>query len=187
MNITVELLRKRRSVPPNALAEPGPSPEELDTILEVAARVPDHGRLVPWRFLVFEGEGRARAGRIIAGAFTADQPDADEARIRIEHERLALAPLVVAVVCRARPHAKIPEWEQQLSAGAVCMNLMVAANALGFSTSWLTQWYAFDRRVLDGFGLAPDETVAGFVHVGTASTASPERERPVLADIVARF
>lgn len=187
MNITFDLLRTRRSVPPPALAAPGPTAEQVDQMLLVAARVPDHGRLVPWRFLVFEGEARGRAGAVIAAAFAADQPDADESRMRIERERLAQAPIVVAVISRARPHAKIPEWEQQLSAGAVCMNLIVSAYALGFSATWLTQWYAYDRRVLEAFGLAPDEVMAGFIHIGTATAPSPERERPVMQSIVTRF
>ncbi len=102
-------------------------------------------------------------------------------------ERLARAPLVVAVVSRARPHVKIPEWEQTLSAGAVCMSLVIAANAMGFGTSWLTEWYGFDRRVLDALGLEPDETIAGFIHIGRVMTPPVERPRPVLADLVTRF
>jgi nitroreductase len=97
------------------------------------------------------------------------------------------APLVIAVVSAARPHVKIPEWEQVMSAGAVCMNLVVAANAMGFATSWLTEWYASDRRVLDAFGLAPDETIAGFIHVGRPVEVPSDRPRPALADIVTRF
>jgi len=187
MNETIRLLSTRRSVPPHLLAGEGPDAHELETLLTLAARVPDHGRLVPWRFVVIAGEARRRIGEVIAAAFRSAQPDADEARVAPERERLARAPLVVAVVSRARPPVKIPEWEQVLSAGAVCMNLVVAANALGYGTSWLTEWYAFDRRVLDALGLAPDETVAGFVHIGHAVEAPPERQRPVLAELVTRL
>ena len=149
--------------------------------------MPDHGKLAPWRFIVFAGEARDRAGAIIADAFAADEPDAAPERVASERNRLARAPLVIGVVSAARPHVKIPEWEQVLSAGAVCTNLIVAANALGFGTAWLTEWFAYDRRVLDAFGLAPDESVAGFIHVGRPGEIPSDRPRPVLADIVTRF
>ena len=186
MSDTLDLLRGRRSVPPPRLAAPGPSREELDGLLTIAARVPDHGKLAPWRFLVVEGEARARVGETIAAAYRADCPDADPARLDLERGRLAQAPCVVCVVSRARPHVKIPEWEQVLSAGAVCMNLVVAANAAGFATSWLTEWYAYDRRVLDALGLEPWERIAGFVHIGRAREAPSDRPRPDLSAIVAR-
>ena len=140
MNEALELLRTRRSVSPIALSGPGPSPTEIELLLTIGARVPDHGKLAPWRFIVFEGEGRAAAGSIIAEIFKADHPDADDERLIIERNRLSLAPLVVGVVSRAAPHVKIPEWEQVLSAGAVCLNLVVAAHAMGSAASWLTQW-----------------------------------------------
>ena len=187
MNETVELLKKRRSVAPHLLTDPGPTPEEIETLLTIASRVPDHGRLTPWRFLVIDREAGRRIGEAIAAAFKADQPDADEARIAPERERLARAPLVIAVVSRAKPHVKIPEWEQVLSAGAVCMNLVLAANAMGYATSWLTEWFTFDRRVLDALGLAPDERMAGFVHIGRPAEAPVERLRPDMAGIVTRL
>jgi nitroreductase len=187
MNEVLELLRTRRSVAPHLLGGPGPTPEELDRLLTIAARVPDHGRLTPWRFIVLEGDARHRIGETIAAAARADDQGADEAKLALERARLARAPLVVAVVSRARPHVKIPEWEQTLSAGAVCMTLVIAANALGFATSWITEWYAFDRRVLDALGVAPDESIAGFVHIGRATQPPAERPRPVMADIVSRF
>jgi nitroreductase len=187
MNDTIRLLSTRRSVAPHLLTGPGPSADELDTLLAIAARVPDHGRLVPWRFIIIEGEAQRRIGEAIAAAFKADQPDADEARIAPERERLARAPLVIAVVSRAKPHVKIPEWEQVLSAGAVCMNLVLAANAMGYATSWLTEWFTFDRRVLDALGLAPDERMAGFVHIGRPAEAPVERPRPDMAGIVTRL
>ena len=187
MNDTIRQLRTRRSAAPHLLTGPGPGADELDTVLTIAARVPDHGRLAPWRFIIIEGEARRRIGEAIAAAFKADQPDADDARVESERNRLARAPLVVAVVSRARPHVKIPEWEQLMSAGAVCMNLVNAANALGYATSWLTEWYAFDRRVLDALGLAPDERIAGFVHIGRPAEPPVERQRPVLSDLVTRL
>jgi len=187
MNETIQLLRSRRSVSPVMLTEPGPSANELETLLLVASRVPDHGRLAPWRFIVLEGEARGRVGEAIARAFRSDEPDAAEDRVAFERNRLARAPVVVAVVSRAKPHVKIPDWEQVLSTGAVCMNLVVAANAMGYGTAWLTEWYASDRRVLDALGLEPHERIAGFIHIGTPKEPPVERPRPVLADLVTRL
>jgi nitroreductase len=187
MNDALSLLQQRRSVGPQRLGEPGPGPEEIETLLTVAARVPDHGRLVPWRFLVIEGEARHRIGDAIAAAFSADQPGADAEKVAFERNRLARAPLVIAVVSRARPHAKIPEWEQVLSSGAVCMNLLHAAHTMGYGAAWITEWYAFDRRVLDALGLEADERIAGYIHIGTVVDKSAERARPALADIVTRL
>jgi len=187
MNDRLSRLLSRRSVPPRWLREPGPSAEEIEAILTVAARVPDHGKLVPWRFILIEGEARQRMGEVLAEAFQADRPEADAAMIAAERERFSQAPLVIAVVSRAAPHVKIPEWEQVLSAGAVCTNLLHAATALGYGASWLTGWAAFDRRVLDALGLAPTERIAGFIHIGTATETPTDRDRPKLADIVTRF
>ena len=180
----VELLTTRRSVKPLLMTAGGPSQEEIETILTVACRTPDHGKLVPWRFIVFSGAARERAGEVIAETYKADHPAADADTLAFERNRLARAPLVIAVVSRARAHAKIPEWEQLLSCGAVCMNLTLAANALGYGTNWLTEWYGYDRRVLDRLGLGPHERMAGFLHVGRSDAAVQDRERPVLADVV---
>ncbi|TXM65006.1 nitroreductase [Methylobacterium sp. WL103] len=187
MNATLDMLRTRRSVPPLRMTEPGPSPEQIDTILTLASRVPDHGKLAPWRFIVIAGEARARIGTVIANTYASDNPEADAARLDLEARRLAHAPLVVAVVSRAGPHVKIPEWEQVLSAGAACMNLVVAANAQGFATAWLTEWYAYDRRVLEALGLDPREKLAGFIHVGAPEEIPSDRPRPDLAEIVTRL
>jgi nitroreductase len=187
MNATIDMLKTRRSAPPMTMVGPGPTAEELETLLTVASRIPDHGKLARFRFIVFEGEARLKAGEIIAEVFAARNPGADENALAIERKRLALAPLVVAVVSSAGPHEKIPEWEQILSAGAVCMSLVVAANALGFATSWITEWYAYDRAVLERFGLGANEKIAGFVHIGRNDSPREDRLRPVLADIVTRF
>ncbi|MDB5509182.1 MAG: nitroreductase [Hyphomicrobiales bacterium] len=186
MNDTLSLLSTRRSVAPVALRKPGPDAAQVETLLRLASRVPDHGKLAPWRFIVFEGAGRERAGAIIAEAFARMEPDAPQNRIDAERKRLSLAPLVIAVVSRAAP-AKVPEWEQELSAGAVCMNLLVAATAMGFGASWLTQWYSYDRDVLTHFGLAEHERIAGFIHIGQSENAPADRPRPSLDDIVTHF
>ena len=184
---TIALLRRRRSVSPMTMAGPGPTADEMDTILSLAARVPDHGKLAPWRFIVFEGDARARAGALIADVYAQDHPEAPANRIELETKRLGHAPAVVAVVSRAAPHVKIPEWEQLLSAGAASMNLVVAANALGFVTAWLTEWYTYDARVAQALGLAAHEKLAGFVHIGRSTVAVEDRVRPVMAEIVSRF
>jgi nitroreductase len=183
----LELLKLRRSVKPREMSGPGPSPEELDTILTIGARVPDHGKMTPWRFIVFEGDARARAGDVIAKVFAKKNPAAAAAEIEIEKRRLMDAPLVIAVVSFTRPHPKVPAWEQELSAGASAMNIVTAATALGYGANWLTGWFAFDRDVLDGFGLKPDEKLAGFIHIGTPAKAAEDRPRPALSDIVTRF
>jgi nitroreductase len=183
----LELLKTRRSVKPIELVAPGPTTSEIDTLLRVASRVPDHGKLAPWRFILFEGHARIDAGEAIASAFCADHPDSTADQIEFERKRLARAPLVIAVVSRAGPHVKIPEWEQQLSAGASAMSLVLAAHAMGYAASWITEWYAYDRRVLDALGLSPQERIAGFVHIGRPAKPPQDRDRPSLASLVTRF
>jgi nitroreductase len=183
----IELLKIRRSVKPREMTGPGPSPAELDTILTIGARVPDHGKLTPWRFIVFEGEARHRAGEVIAKVFARKNPGAPAAEIDVEKRRLTDAPLVIGVVSLTKPHPKVPPWEQELSAGASVMNIVTAATALGYGACWLTGWFAFDRDVLDGLGLKPHEKLAGLVHIGTPTKPSEDRPRPALSEIVTRF
>jgi nitroreductase len=187
MNETIELLRRRRSLPPQGMTGPGPGPQEIETLLTIASRAPDHGKLAPWRFLVFEGGARDKAGAIAADILRSDDPEISESRRQAELMRFSRAPLVIGVISRAGPHVKIPEWEQVLSAGAVCMNLVVAANAMGYVTSWLTEWCAYDRRFCAALGLAANEKIAGFVYIGRPNMVSEDRARPALADIVSRF
>ena len=183
----IELLKIRRSVKPREMSEPGPSPAELETILTIGARVPDHGKLTPWRFIVFEGDARVRAGEVIAKVFAQKNPQATAADIAVEKHRLTDAPLVIGVVSFTKPHPKVPPWEQELSAGASAMNMVTAATALGYGACWLTGWFAFDRDVLDGLGLKANEKLAGFIHIGTQTRPNEDRPRPVLSDIVTRF
>jgi len=187
MSDALKLLATRRSFKAVELAGPAPSAAEIDTLLTVASRVPDHGKLTPWRFIVFEGEARRSAGAAIAAAFRSKYPDAKPEHVEAERERLARAPLVVAVVSRAGPHVKIPEWEQVLSAGAAAMNLVLAAHALGYGASWTTEWYAYDRGVLDALGLAAHERIAGFIHIGRPPGRPEDRPRPALGAIATRF
>jgi nitroreductase len=183
----IDLLKTRRSIKPRDMSAPGPSPAELESILTIGARVPDHGKLAPWRFIVFEGDARARAGEVIARVFARKNPNARPADVDLEKRRLSDAPLVIGVVSFTKPHPKVPPWEQELSAGASAMNIVTAATALGYGACWLTGWFAFDRDVLDGLGLKADEKLAGFIHIGTASTSNEDRPRPALSEIVTRF
>ncbi len=187
MTDALSLLKSRRSVKPIELAGPPPSQTEIDTMLTVASRVPDHAKLAPWRFIVFEGDARLAIGNVIAETFGADRADATDDQIAFERNRLARAPLVIAVVSRAGPHTKIPEWEQIMSAGAATMNLIAAAHALGYAANWITEWYAYDRRILQAMGLSDGERIAGFVHIGTPARAPEDRPRPALSDIVTRY
>ena len=187
MNETLALLSRRRSIAPQFLGEPGPSSEQVETLLRLAARVPDHGKLAPWRFIVIAGAGRERLGAVALDLRLQDKPDLDEAMRQAERGRFTRAPLVIAVISRAAPHVKIPEWEQVLSAGAVCMNLTVAATAMGFGTAWLSEWCAYDARFRAALGLAEIEKIAGFVHIGRPTIVPEDRVRPDLAAIVTHF
>ena len=183
----LKLLTTRRSFKAMELVGPAPSAAEIDTLLTIASRVPDHGKLTPWRFIVFEGDARQKAGAAIAAAFRGKYPDAKPEQVEAERARLTRAPLVVAVVSRAGPHVKIPEWEQVLSAGAAAMSLVLAAHALGYGANWITEWYAYDRAVLDALGLAPHERIAGFIHIGRPPGPPEDRPRPPLDEIATRF
>lgn len=165
------------------MVEPGPDEGELQTILRAGARVPDHGKLAPWRFILFRGEARAQFGAELARIHAAAQPGATEDQIAFEANRLTRAPVVVAVVSRVTRGIKIPEWEQLLSAGAVCQNMLVAATALGFGAQWLTEWYAFDGEVNRVLGLGENEKIAGYLYFGSESVAKDERPRPELSEI----
>jgi nitroreductase len=183
----LELLTTRRSFKAAELVGPPPSAAEIETLLTVASRVPDHGKLVPWRFIVFEGDARRAAGDAIAAAFRAKYPDSKPEHVEAERGRLARAPLVIAVVSRAGTHVKIPEWEQVLSAGAAAMSLVLAAHALGYGASWTTEWYAYDRTALDALGLAANERIAGFIHSGRPPGRPQDSPRPPLDQIATRF
>lgn len=183
---TLDLMRVRRSLAPHLMTGPGPTAGELRELLSIAARVPDHGKLAPWRFVIIEGEARDRLGAVAGDLFVQANPGADVERVALERGRFSRAPLVVAVVSRAAQHPKIPVWEQQLSAGAVCMALTTAAVAMGFVTAWLTEWMAYDRGFMTALGLSDQEVVAGFIHIGRGQRPE-DRVRPVLDDIVTRW
>ncbi len=184
MNEALELLLKRRSVKAIDMIEPGPSDEELNTIIRCGIRVPDHGKLGPWRILRFAGDRRRAFGAVLVAAWQAAHPADPPARAELERGRLERAPVVLAVISRITPEHKIPEWEQELSAGAVCQNLLVAAHAMGYRAQWLTEWFAYDRTVAQALGLGPHERLAGWIHIGSSAAEPPDRPRPDFADVV---
>jgi len=178
-------LKTRRTIPAFMLGEPGPDPAALREMLTIAARVPDHGKLAPWRFILFDKPAREKA---IAGLLEIAErhPDEKERHIRAAKAKgFADAPLVVAVISAPiADHPKIPLWEQQLSSAAVALNLFHAASAYGFSANWLTGWYAYDDEAKAWLGLKPGEKVTGFLHIGTSTVPPVERDRPDVAQLV---
>lgn len=180
----LDYLKVRRSTPALQLAEPGPSKAEIEDILRLAVRVPDHGKLAPWRFVVYRGEERVRLGETVLRIALEKNPELDLQQQEAERTRFTRAPVVIAVISTAKPHFKIPEWEQVMSAGAVCLNLIFAANASGFAANWLTEWFAFDSAFLAEIEVGAEEKVAGFIHIGSTTFPPVERPRPELADVV---
>jgi len=178
---TLAFLARRRSASALTLTAPAPSDAELATLLRLATRVPDHGKLSPWRFVVLKGEAKAR---FVAGleSIAAGRPDG--AKLQAKLGKIKAPPLTVAVISRLFPGAEIPEWEQRLSAGAVCMTLITAAQAMGYGANWITDWYAYDEAAGRLLGLREGERVAGFVHLGTSADTPLERVRPDVEAIV---
>lgn len=177
-------LATRRSAPAQALIAPGPSEAELDRILTLAARTPDHGKLFPWRFVVLGPLFRAEAADALK-ALATRQPAPDKAaKVLI---KLTSPPVTVMVVSSPVPSEKIPTWEQALSAGAVCMNLEHAASALGYAASWITDWYSYEPEAVALFGVRPGERIAGFIHLGSMAEPALERPRPDMALKVERL
>jgi len=179
-----ERLSNRRSVKAMDIIEPGPSPTVLQTLLNTAIRVPDHGKLGPWRLLQFSGSKRAEFGEILAKRYQALNPEAKPTQIDAERQRFTRAPVIIAVIARITPAIKIPQWEQQLSVGALCQNMIVSATLLGFAAQWLTEWYAFDEQIDLALGLQEHERVAGYVYIGSAAQRPTERVRPELETVL---
>lgn len=187
-NPLLNQLLTRRSAKVAALKEPGPTPQQLEQILTVAARVPDHKRVVPWRFIVFDGEARAQFGNVLADVVARESTDPPSpVRLDTERKRFLQAPLVVALVFRHVPTPGAPELEQLMSCGAAGMNLVHAAHAMGFGANWVTGWAAFSPGIHAALKLAPNEKVAGFIYIGTPGERQEERERPALSSVVSRW
>lgn len=179
----LDLLLSRRSGSAKAMKGPGPSPEQIRTLIGVASRVPDHGKLAPWRYLIFSGDARAAFGEVLVRAVKSSEPDVSEERIALERGRFLRAPVIIAVVSRVREAIPIPEWEQIMSAGASCQTLCIAAHAMGFVANWLTEWCAYHPVVRDALGLKSGERIAGFIYLGHPVEPLVDRPRPKFEDV----
>ncbi len=179
----ITYLQGRRSCSLSQMGDTAPSDDEIKAMIEIASRVPDHGRLFPWYFVVFKGEARAQAGDILKEAYLEEEPEASAAKLALEAERFLRAPLVIMVVSRLRPTKKTI-WEQILSSGAACYNLCLAANAMGYGTNWLSEWMSYNDTFKQKIGLAPGEHIAGMIYIGNAMEQPEERPRPAQNEIV---
>lgn len=181
------LLETRRTIANFQMAEPGPSDDQIRRLIAAAARVPDHGKLTPWRFVLYRGAARAALDAALAPLYRAKHPDAPAEKARLEETRFSRVPLTVGVISTAAVHAKIPIWEQELSAGAATMNLMLAAHAQGFAAQWLTGWLCYDADATAILGLRAGERFAGLVCIGTPTVAPVDRPRPAYEAIVTEW
>lgn len=184
---TIDFLLSRRSILARMMEGPGPSDEDLRKIMETGMRVPDHGRLSPWRFIVIRGDAREQLGGVIAEAYVKNNPDAIEEQVEIEKERFTRAPVVIAVVSKVQKEHKIPEWEQVLSSGAACQTMLIAALSMGYAAQWLTEWYAYDADVKKAIGAGEDDQIAGYLYLGNQMADPSERGRPDYDDIVSEW
>ena len=187
MSHPLSLLQQRHSVPSRQLGEPAPDEAQLHALLEAAIRVPDHGKLVPYRLILLQGAAKLALGERLAALSLRLHPDLPESKREKERTRYTFAPLVVAVISRLDPSSKVPVIEQQHSAGCVAYNLLLGAEALGYGAQWLTGWAAYDREAASILGLAENEHVIGFVHIGTPQIDVPDRDRPTLADVLSTW
>jgi nitroreductase len=183
MPAALSLLQQRHSVPSRQLGEPAPDETTLQALLEAAIRVPDHGKLVPFRLIRMDGGAKLRFGERLAAIAIRNNPEMSEAKQDKERLRYTFAPLVIVVVARLHADSKVPEIERKLCAGNVAYNILLGAYALGYGAQWLTGWAAYDREVAAILGLAEHEHVVGFVHLGTPQVEVPDRDRPALADL----
>jgi len=186
LSTPLSLLSTRRSGKPRDLVAPGPNDAQLRQILEIAARTPDHGKLSPWRFVIVPADKRAALAETITAAYRAERPQAARLEIEALEQFATQAPALVVVLSSPKVESHIPLWEQQLSAGAACMNLLHAAHALGFAGGWLTGWAAYSDAVRDAFGAEPEQ-IAGYIFLGTPAKQLEERPRPDLQKIISTW
>jgi nitroreductase len=183
----LDFMRARRSTPALQLGAPGPDEAQIREMVAIAARVPDHGKLAPWRFLHYTPQYCIELGRICETRALERNGDMIEDLRKAERQRFTRAPVVIGIISRAGQHVKIPEWEQLLSAGAAAQNLLIAANAFGFDAQWITEWVAYDAAMAPALGARPGEKIVGFLHVGTRTMPKTERDRPRLEDVYSVF
>lgn len=178
------LLHSRRSAKARDLTVPGPNPDQLHDILAAAMRVPDHGKLAPWRFIIIPNHRREALADVIEAAYRTEKPDAGHLAIEAVRAYALNAPTLIVVISCAQENGRIPVWEQVLSAGAACQNLLLAAHALGFIGNWLTGWPAYSTHVIKALGGSETDQIAGFMYIGTSSNDLEERPRPEYAAVV---
>ena len=178
---------ERRSVKAMDLSEPGPSQPEIEALIAAAVRVPDHGKLAPWRFITIQGDARHHLGTLLSSRWQALHPEAIQAQLNFEAARFKGARVVIAVISRLKPDHKIPVWEQTLSAGAACQNLILTANLQGYAAQWLTEWYSYDEGVASAMALQPDERFAGFIYIGSSDEKPAERDRVSGTDVLTQW
>ena len=175
----LSFLKERRSSLAKFMTEPGPDEAQISEIIALSARVPDHRKLAPWRFVTFTGQARRDFGKTLGARFEALNPDLPLDRVIFEAQRFMRAPCVIAVISAPVECPRgTPKWEQELSAGALCFQMLLAASAMGFAGQWLTEWYAYDAEIGKALRLNEGERVAGFIYIGTASEPPTERARP---------
>lgn len=182
-----DFFRTRKSVPLTQFKGPGPDDAQITELLEIAARVPDHGRVEPWRFIIYRGEAALKAGVDIAALAVKRRGEIPEAEMERERNRLNRAPLAVGVISSVNAESHIPDWEQFLSAGAVAMNLVSAATAAGFAANWITGWFCDDEEGRTIIGLEQHERVAGIIHIGNYDVKIPDRPRPDVSSITSIY
>lgn len=187
MPAPLDLLLQRHSVPSRQLGEPAPDEATLRALLTAAIRVPDHGKLAPFRLIRIKGDARLAFGEKLAAIALRRHPEMSDAKREKEQSRYRYAPLVIAVIAHIDADSSVPEIEQRLSAGCVAHNLLLGASALGFGAQWLTNWAAYDADVAHLLGLAANEHVVGFVHIGTPQIDVPDRDRPALDDLLSTW
>lgn len=187
LSSTAALLATRRSAKARNMVEPGPDAAQLRTILEAAIRVPDHGKLGPWRFVIIEADRRDAFAALLQSALRAETPDPKPVDVEAMEQFAHQAPVLVAVISSPVDHPKIPAWEQELSAGAACMNLLIATHAAGFTGCWLTGWPSYNAQVLESLGGKPGDRIAGFLFLGTSERPLEERPRPAYEAVVSTW
>jgi nitroreductase len=183
----LSFLKTRKSASAKAMGGLGPDASQLHDILSIAVRVPDHGKLNPWRFVVFDGEARGAVGELFSKRFAELHPDYPVDSINFQKGLFVRAPVVVAVVSTAAEHSKIPVWEQLMSSAAVCFNLVLAAQAHGFDAQWQSDWVAYDEGAKSAMGIKPDEKVAGLIYIGTSTVPLEDRPRPDVNALTTRW
>ena len=183
----ISYLKTRRSTPLPFLQNPGPSASELNEILTIGTRVPDHGKLSPWRLIIYQGDNRIKIGKELALIAKDNNLRLSDEEIEAEREQFLPAPLTIGVLSSPIKHFKVPQSEQVLSAGAVALNLLHGANALGYGAHWVSRWFSFDERAAIMLGAKEGEKFVGFIHIGTPSRRLEDRDRPDLKDVVTNW